>query len=263
MAQTQEAFVTTMGKAEHDRVSLRGYDLCEELVGHVTFGQMAYLMIVGRMPTEGQARMTEALLCILVEHGMTSSAIAARLTYATAPEAIQGCVAAAILGAGSVHLGSATDCARMLQEALTDQPENANLDAIADAIVERYLTQKRILPGLGHRTHSGGDPRADRLFAIAAETGVAGRNCDLLRRIADKATARRGRLLPINVTGAMGAISCDLGLPWQIAKGWAIIGRSLGAIAHLGDEIREPMGGRMSALINAHVVYQDPRSSAE
>jgi citrate synthase len=225
MAQTQEAFVTTMGRAEHDRVVLRGYDLTEELVGKVTFGQMAYLMIVGQMPTEGQARMTEALLCILVEHGMTSSAIAARLTYSTAPEAVQGCVAAAILGAGSV----------------------------------RYLSQKRILPGLGHRTHSGGDPRADRLFAIAQETGVAGRNCALLQRIAEKATARRGRLLPINVTGAMGAISCDMDLPWQIAKGWAVIGRTLGAIAHLSDEIREPMGGRMSALINAHVEYRDPR----
>ncbi len=259
MAQVEETFVTTMGRAEHDRVVLRGYDLCEELVGHVTFGQMAYLMIVGRMPTPGEARMTEALLCVLVEHGMTSSAIAARLTYSTAPEAIQGCVAAAILGAGSVHLGSATDCARMLQEALAGQPDDADLDALAEDVVTRYLTAKRIIPGLGHRTHSGGDPRADRLFAIARETGVAGRNCTLLQLIADKASARRGRLLPINVTGAMGAISCDMGLPWQIAKGWAIIGRSLGAVAHLADEIREPLGARMSALINRHVVYEDPR----
>jgi citrate synthase len=260
MTQTEQQFVTTMGRAEHDRVVLRGYDLCDELVGHVTFGQMAFLMIVGRMPTEGEARMTEALLCILVEHGMTSSAMTARLTYSTAPEAIQGCVAAAILGAGSVHLGSATDCAHMLQDALADQPADADLDAIAESVVERYLAQKRILPGLGHRTHSGGDPRADRLFAIAEETGVAGRNCALLRLIAEKATARRGRLLPINVTGAMGAISRDMDLPWQIAKGWAIIGRAAGAIAHLSDEIKEPMGGRMSAYINANVVYEDPRA---
>ncbi|HZU07097.1 MAG TPA: citryl-CoA lyase [Chloroflexota bacterium] len=260
MSTAAEPLVTTIGKAEHDRVILRGYDLCRELVGHVSFGQMTYLMLMGRMPTPGQARMVEALLTVLVEHGMTSSAIAARLTYYCAPEALQGAVAAAILGAGSVHLGSATDCARMLQEALAGQPPDADLDQLAAQIADRYLAERRIIPGLGHRTHSGGDPRADRLFEVAAETGVAGQHCDLLQRIARHASARRGRLLPINVTGAMGAIAADLGLPWQLAKGFAIIGRSLGALAHLADEVREPMGARLAELVNAHVVYQDPPS---
>jgi citrate synthase len=189
---------------------------------------------------------------------MTSSAIAARLTYYTAPESVQGAVAAAVLGAGSVHLGSATDCAHLLQDALADAPADANLDNLAAQIVERYFAEGRILPGLGHRTHSGGDPRADRLFEIARETGVDGRHSELLRRIGRLASERRGRLLPINVTGGMGAIASDLGVPWQVAKGFAIIGRSMGAVAHLADEVREPMGRRMSNLINEHVVYQDP-----
>jgi citrate synthase len=258
MIEAEQTFVTTMGKAELDRVTLRGYDLCSELVGRLTFGQMAYLMLTGQMPTPEQGRMVDSLLVILVEHGMTSSAIAARLTYSTAPEALQGAVASAILGAGSVHLGSATDCAHMLTDALSGQADDADLDSIAESLVDRYTAERRILPGLGHRTHSSGDPRADRLFEIAAETGVAGRHCALLRLISEKASARRGRLLPVNVTGAMGAISCDLGLPWQVAKGFAIVGRALGAVAHLADEVREPMGKRMSDLINAHVVYQDP-----
>src|SRR5215210_5183771 len=88
MIEAERTLVTTMGHAEHDRVTLRGYDLCNELVGHVTFGQMAYLMLTGQMPTAEQGRMVDSLLCVLVEHGMTSSAIAARLTYSTAPEAL-------------------------------------------------------------------------------------------------------------------------------------------------------------------------------
>src|ERR671932_2478868 len=110
---------------------------------------MTYLMWTGRMPSEGQSRMVEALLCVLSEHGVTAASISARLTYANAPEALQGAIAAAILGAGSVHLGSATDCARMLQEALADQPADADLDKLAEATVERYLSQQRIIPGLG------------------------------------------------------------------------------------------------------------------
>ena len=256
MSDSGPSLVTTLGKAEHDRVILRGYDLTEELVGHVGFGQMTYLMLIGRMPTDGQARMVEALLTVLVEHGMTASAVAARLTYHSAPEALQGAVAAAVLGAGSVHLGSATDCARLLQESLRDgAKDHARL---ADEIVARYMAERRILPGLGHRTHSGGDPRADRLFQVATETGVAGPHCELLQRIAARVSEQRGRLLPINVTGAMGAIASDLDVPWQIAKGFAIIGRSLGALAHLADEVREPLARNINDLITSHVVYEDP-----
>lgn len=258
MSEQPDKLVTTLGQAERDRVILRGYDLTEELVGHVTFAQMTYLMIMGRMPTDGQARMVDALLTVLVEHGMTGSAIAARLTYHSAPEALQGAVAAALLSAGTRHLGSATDCARLLEETLADAPADADLDALAQQIVERYLSERRILPGLGHAQHTGGDPRADRLLAVARETGVYGRYCTLLEKIGALASERRGRLLPINVTGAMGAISCELGVPWQVAKGFAIIGRCLGAVAHLADEVRDPLGRRMSALIDSHVVYQDP-----
>jgi len=258
MPENGERWTTTIGKAEHDKVTLRGYNLTDELLGKVSFGEMTYLMMTGQMPTPGQAKMVEALLCVLAEHGVTAASIAARLTYANAPEALQGAIAAAILGAGSVHLGSATDCARMLQEALADQPADADLDQLAEATVERFLSQKRIIPGLGHGTHRGGDPRAARLFEIARETGVYGRACALLERIEKLVEERRGRLLPINVTGAMGAIDVDLGLPWQVAKGFAVVGRAMGALAHLTDEVREPLGHRISAYVVNNFDYQDP-----
>src|SRR5262245_50578622 len=110
--------VTGLGHADLHRIRVRGYDLVEDLLGKITFAEMTFLMLVGRLPTAGETRMTDALLMVLVEHGMVASVVAARLTYSTAPEAMQGAVAAAILGAGSVHLGSSEWSARILQQAL-------------------------------------------------------------------------------------------------------------------------------------------------
>lgn len=252
----QPKIVTGLGKAELHRILVRGYDLTEELLGKITFSQMTFLMLTGRMPTPGQTRMIDALLTVLVEHGMVSSVIAARVTYHTAPEAIQGAVAAAILGAGSVHLGSSEWSAQMLQEALPQATHDADLDAIATSVVKRYEERKQRIPGIGHRTHAEGDPRADKLFQIARETQVYGRYCDLLQRISRTAEARRGRRLPVNVTGAIAAIASDMGLPWPMSKAFAIIGRTLGALAHIGEEIQKPMARNIDAAIKAALVYE-------
>ncbi|HEY2988144.1 MAG TPA: citryl-CoA lyase [Candidatus Binatia bacterium] len=253
----QGKIVTGLGKAELHRILVRGHDLTEDLVGKITFSQMTFLMLTGRMPTAGQTRMVDALLTILVEHGMVSSVVAARLTYHTAPEAIQAAVATAILGAGSVHLGSSEWCARMLQEALPRKIDaGADLDAIAAAVAKRYEERKQRIPGIGHRTHAEGDPRADRLFQIARETEVYGRYCELLQRIARAAEARRGRRLPVNVTGAIAAVASDLGLPWAMSKAFAIIGRTLGAMAHIGEEMRNPMAGNITAAIQSALEYE-------
>lgn len=252
----QPRIVTGLGKAELHRILVRGHDLTEELVGKITFSQMAYFMLAGRMPTAGETRMVDALLTILVEHGMVSSVISARLTYHTAPESIQAAVAASILGAGSVHLGSSEWCARMLQEAIPPGIHNADLDTVAESVAKDYDERKQRIPGIGHRTHAEGDPRADKLFEIARETEVYGRYCDLLQKIAQAAEKRRGRRLPVNVTGAIAAIASDLGLPWQMSKAFAIVGRTLGAMAHIGEEIRNPMSGQIDAAIKSALAYE-------
>lgn len=257
----QLKIVTGLGKAELHRILVRGYDLTEELVGKITFSQMTFLMLTGGMPTPGQTRLIDALLTVLVEHGMVTSAIAARRTYHTAPEAIQGAVAAAILGAGSVHLGSSEWSAQMLQEALPPGTRDADLDAIASSVVNRYGEKRQRIPGIGHRTHTEGDPRADRLFQIARETEVYGRYCDLLQRIARTAEAQRGRRLPVNVTGAIAATASDMGFPWQMTKAFALIGRTLGAMAHIGEEIRNPMARNIDAAIKSALVYEDDRKA--
>src|SRR6185436_9666884 len=209
--------VSSMGRAELDRIFVRDYDLNKDLLGKISFAQMLYLMLEGQLPSAEQARMIDAMLIVLVDHGMTTGAAAARMTFHSAPEAIQGAVAAAILGAGSVHLGSSEYCAKMLTDALAKEPKDADLDAVALKTVERRLANNQLIPGIGHGIHTCGDPRADRLFEIAQETKVYGRNCELLKKIGKVADQKVGRHLPVNVPGAIAAISQDMGFHWQMS----------------------------------------------
>jgi citrate synthase len=255
MADTPK-LVSSMGRAELDRIFVRGYDLNQELLGNITFAQMVYLMIVGRMPTAEEGRMVDTMLIVLVDHGMTTGAAAARMTFHSAPEAIQGAVAAAILGAGSVHLGSSEHCAKMLHDALPADSKETDHDGIAVRTVEKRLANKQLIPGIGHGIHTQGDPRAERLFEVAQETRVYGRYCELLKKIGKIADQKVGKHLPVNVTGAIAAISLDMGIHWQMSKSFAILGRALGGLAHVGEEIRRPIARGISNLIRDNLQYE-------
>ena len=256
----QPRIVTGLGKAELHRILVRGYDLNKELVGKISFTDMTSLILRGRLPTGSEARMLDALLVILVEHGMVSHVIAARLIYHCAPEAMQAAVAAALCGAGSVHLGSSEWSAKMLNDALPRDLQNPDFAAIASSIYDDYSKRKQRMPGIGHRTHAEGDPRAETLFGIARETGVYGRYCELLQALSKVATERRKRLIPVNVTGAIGAIALDMGFPWQITKAFALIGRTLGAIGHIAEEIQNPMATQIDAAVKQAIVYEPVRT---
>ena len=256
----QPKIVTGIGKAELHRILVRGYDLNKELVGKITFTDMTSLMLRGRLPTPNEAKMLDALLVILVEHGMVSHVIAPRLVYHCAPEAIQAAVAAALCGAGSVHLGSSEWSAKMLTEALPTESPNHDLEQIATAILDDYSERKQRIPGIGHRTHAEGDPRAETLFGIAKENRIYGKYCELLQKLSEVASQRRKRLIPVNVTGAIAAIALDMGFPWQITKAFALIGRTLGVMGHIAEEIRNPMATQIDAAIKQAIVYEPYRT---
>jgi citrate synthase len=260
MAEQQPKIVTGIGKAELHRILVRGYDLNKELVGKITFTDMASLMLRGRLPTPKEAKMLDALLVILVEHGMVSHVIAARLVYHCAPEAIQAAVAAALCGAGSVHLGSSEWSAKMLTEALPAGSKDPDPDRIANEIFDDYSARKQRMPGIGHRTHAEGDPRAETLFGIAKDNGIYGNYCALLQKLSEVASERRKRLIPVNVTGAIAAIALDMGFPWQITKAFALIGRTLGVMGHIAEEIRNPMATQIDAAIKQAIVYEPYRT---
>ena len=229
-----------LGFSTPDRVGVLGYDLVRDLIGKVSLGDMGFLEIMGRLPNPRESQMFEAMLVTLVEHGIVPSTLAARLTHTGAPEAMQAAVAAGLLGLGSVFVGSTEGAARMLATALASS-KGARPAAIATALVDAYRAEKRILPGLGHPVHVPTDPRTTRLFAIARRTGFYGPHCALMGLVSRRATKVTGRALPVNATGAIGAIACDMGLPIEACRGIGVMARAVGLVGHVLEEMRRPI----------------------
>lgn len=228
-------------RSDADSIHIHGLDLTTDILGKVDLGQMAFLEIWGRLPTPQEDAVFNALVVALVEHGLTPSVLAARLTYLGAPDSLQAAVAAGLSGVGTVFVGSIEGAARLLQEADPAGASDERLQMLAQEIVERFKAGKRIIPGLGHPIHKQADPRTARLLAIAAEHGFRGNHVRLLEAVAAEAERALGRHLPINVSGAIGAIASELGMDWRVSRGIGLIARTIGLIAHLLEEIRSPL----------------------
>jgi citrate synthase len=238
-----------------DRIVVRGHDLIGDLIGKVSLGDVAFLELKGRLPTQQESTVFNAIAITLVEHGMTPSAIAARMTYLGSPEALQAAVAAGLLGMGDRFGGPVEEVARVLQEKLSSQlggeggERSAPLEDLAQEIVAAARERKRPIAGLGHPVHKPIDPRVPKLFEVAAENGFSDRYVKLMELVAEEATRRYGRPLPVNATGAIGAIASELGLPWQICRGLAVMARAIGLVAHLQEEARDPMAAEIWARV--------------
>ncbi|MGQ9366423.1 citryl-CoA lyase [Azospirillum sp. ST 5-10] len=228
-------------RSDADSIRIHGLDLAADILGKVDLGQMAFLEIWGRLPDEREDAVFNALVVALVEHGLTPSVLAARLTYLGAPDSLQAAVAAGLSGVGTVFVGSIEGAARMLQEAEAGNRPADEIPALARDIVARFKAEKRIIPGLGHPIHKQADPRTERLLAIAAENGFRGNHVRLLEAVAAEAERSLGRHLPVNVSGAIGAIASELGLDWRVCRGIGLIARTIGLVAHLLEEIRSPL----------------------
>jgi citrate synthase len=231
-----------MGWSTRDSITVRGFDLTTQLLGKIDLGGMAFLEIKGRLPTPQEAEVFNALLITLVEHGMTPQAMAARLVNLAAPEALQAAVAAGLCGVGSVFAGGSEQTARVLQEAFKTRKDDAPIADMAEAIVADFAARRQPIPGIGHPLHKPIDPRTPVLFGIAERNGFRGRHVALLEEISKQAEARLKRELPINATGAIGAILCELEFPWRICRGIAVISRAVGLVGHLSEEMDNPLG---------------------
>jgi citrate synthase len=230
-----------MGWSSRDKIVVRGFDLTSDLLGKINLGDMAFLELTGRLPTPAESETFNALLVTLVEHGLTPQAIASRLIHLSAPEALQGAVAAGLLGVGSVFAGGSEAVAKILQGALDHKEDEVDIEAAAAEIVENHIQRKTPVPGIGHPLHKPTDPRTSVLFAIAERNNFKGNYVRLLEAIARTAERRLSRQLPINATGAIGAILCELGFPWKICRGIAVIGRAIGLVGHVAEEMRNPI----------------------
>jgi citrate synthase len=241
---------TWIGSATPESITVGGRDLPSEVMGHFTLTELAFLLITRREPTPSECRILDAVLVSLADHGLTPSALAARLTYTGAPEAIQGSVAAGLLGAGSVFLGPAGDTAQFLAGALDAHARGATDDAslrrIAETVVQdRSRTGARV-PGLGHPLHRAQDPRVPRLYELAAEEHRLGAHLRLLELVAEAHEKQSGRQLPINGAGAGGAALVDVGIPPASVRGFVLIARTAGLVAQLAEEAEHPIGRQLA-----------------
>jgi citrate synthase len=262
VAERDLSFPTSIGTSDEKQIRLLGQDLAADLMGKVGFGELAYWLVAGRRPTPGETRVFEAVLVALADHGFTPTAIAARLTYLSAPESLQGALAAGLLGGGSRFLGVTEDCGRFLAETLAgtaDLPtDDAGWDALALEAVSAARTAKRLVPGLGHPVHKVQDPRTPVLVGIADEEGLRGPHLRLFEAIGRVHPQVLNRTLPLNGAGVCGAALADLGLPVDLLRGFALLARAAGLLGHLAEERRNPIGMDIYLTVDRNAVYQPP-----
>jgi citrate synthase len=188
-----------------------------------------------------------------MEHGLTPSAVATRLTYGSAPEAMQGAVAAGLLGVGSVFVGASETCAKILAR-IVAAPDGV---AEAKAIVDESRAAGTRLPGFGHPIHRPVDPRTVALFALARAQGAFGVHCVALEQLSAAVDAASGRAIPVNATGAIAALVADAGLPVEILRGIALISRCAGLVAHVREEQTSPAMRTLWEAADAAVPYEE------
>jgi len=240
-----------------DTIVVRGHDLCSELVGVVSFTDHAWLLITGKLPVAAQRRVLDATLVAIAEHGLVPSVAASRMTLAAAPEALQGAVAAGILGCGSVILGSADAAARLFASILA--PVGASPETTARTLLTEMRLARKPVPGYGHPLHKRQDPRVARLLAVATEAGLAGRHVEVASLVERLVPEIWGKPLAMNVSGAIAAVLLDAGYPLLAVKGVPMLARTASLIAHLMEEQQRPIGFVLADSGAASIEYDGER----
>ncbi len=245
---------TRIATSTPDDVFIRGKSLCRDLIGKVTFTEMAFFQVTGEMPSTGQTAVLDACLVTLMEHGLTPSAIAARLTYTSAPEATQAAIAAGLLSVGSLFVGTVEGCARLLERIAAASDPSAE----ARRVAEEHRAERRFLPGFGHPLHKPDDPRTPIVLAVSDAQGVSGKHVRALRALATSVDEVYARHVTVNATGAVAAALADAGVPIRILRGFAVLSRCAGLVGHVFEEQERTAMRAMWRAAEDAVPYEEP-----
>ncbi|CAM3414112.1 citryl-CoA lyase [Kibdelosporangium persicum] len=252
-------YPTSIGTSDADTISLLGQNLADDLMGKVGFGELAFWLVTHRRPGAGEARVFETVLVALADHGFTPTAIAARMTLLSAPESIQGALAAGLLGGGSRFLGVTEDTGRFLAAVLAEtDTDSPDWDSVARQAIVEQRAKGGLIPGLGHPVHKRQDPRTPVIIRIAREEGVYGPHLALFEAIGRVAPEILGRTLPLNGAGVCGAALADLGLPVELLRGFALLARTAGLLGHLAEELRQPIANEIYQSVDRNARYVNP-----
>jgi citrate synthase len=242
--------------ARADRIEVRGRDLTSELMGRIGFTDYFYLLLTGKEASEKQRFFLDLLLVAIAEHGLVPTVQAARMTLAADPGSLQGAVAAGILGAGQVILGTSEHCGRLLQEADAKVVSGGKPDAVALDLVRAIRAAGDKVPGFGHPIHKPVDPRAVRIFALAAEHGVAGKHVAMSQHIERAVAEVWGKPLVMNVSMPIAAVLLDLDFPAAMIKAIPLLARTASLLAHLAEEQQNPIGFLMAGKAEEAIAYE-------
>jgi citrate synthase len=250
--------VSAIAQAHSDRVEVRGRDLAGDLMGRVTFTEYFHLLLTGEKATEEQRFFLDLLLVAIAEHGMMPTSVAARMTLAADPRSLQGAVAAGILGAGPVVLGTSEECARLLEEAQRRVAAGEEPAAAVAEIARSLHASGEKVPGFGHPVHKPVDPRAERILELADERGASGPHVALARLLREAVAETWGKQFPMNVSMPIAAVLLDLGFPASAVKAVPILARTAGLLAHLAEEGERPLGFVLARAAEEAVEYEPP-----
>ena len=255
---TSDRLVTHIGQAHPDRIEVRGRDLAGDLMGRLSFSEYFHLLLTGEEPTEEQRYFLDLLLVAIAEHGMMPTNVAARMTLAAEPRALQGAVAAGILGAGPVLLGTSEACAELLAEARTRVEAGGEPEDVAREMVAEVKESGERMPGFGHPVHEPTDPRAEKIFELAEEHKVAGAHVELAHAFGEAVNEGRKKPLTLNISMQMAAVMLDLGFTADAVKAVPLLARTAGLLAHLAEERQNPVGFHLAKAAEDSVSYEPP-----
>ena len=253
---------TGISTSDEHSITVRGHDLSTELIGKIAFGDYFHLLVTGERPSPAASAVLNATLVAIAEHGLVPSVQASRMTLAAAPDALQGAVAAGILGCGSVILGASETAGRLFCEVDQRAGAEGDLSAAAEAVVRQWREQRLPVPGYGHPLHKARDARVDALFGVAQAHGVRGRFVAIAEAVEQVLPEVIGRDLKLNVSAAIPAVLLDVGYPATALKGVPILARTAGLIAHLNEELQQGIGFALSYQATREAVYDGALAGA-
>lgn len=236
------------------RIRMRGRDTLDEIVGEKSFSEAFYFIVTGRDLPPEQVRVFDACLVILMDHGITPTALVARMVHDSMPDDVQIPMIAGTMMVGNKYVGTMAGAGALFKEAVESGGDRREW---AKGVVQRFREQKKFIPGYGHPYYFPTDPRADRMFKIAMEGGCSGDYIDCAKILAEEIEAARGKPLTLNVTGALGAVLNEVGFPVEVMRAAAAVGRAAGLVGHIYEEMQNPIAPSVWEFINGIEYRED------
>lgn len=203
---------------------VRGVPLVK-LIDNANLAEAIFFVLQGKLASKNKVKMLEVVLISMIEHGIEAPSAFVARSVASTGNSQNAAIAAGILAIGDIHGGAIEKAAFYLQS--VDVPR---------AIVERAIQRKERLPGYGHKIYKKEDPRTTVLFKKARELKLSMKYLNRAREIESELLRQTGKVLPLNIDGAVAAIVSELGFGWRLGKAFFILGRLPGIIAHIEEE---------------------------